>query len=325
MFEFAWPWAWLLLPLPWLVHRFSRPPAHQQQASLSLPFFEQWNQIPVAESSKPSVWVWRSLLLCWFCLVAASSRPLWLGEPLGVAMSGRNLLLAIDVSESMRERDFSLQGRSVSRLAAVKRVADSFIAKREGDRIGLLLFADKPYTQAPLTFDHQAVRHFLSETLVGLAGKATAMGDAIGLGVKLLRDREKESRVLILLSDGANTAGVTQPLEAARLAAELGVRIHTISVGSDSSGGFWGLGGAQPADEKTLKAVADLTGGRAFSAANTEELTKIYQTIEALEPVDSDPRSLRVRDEWFVWPLLLCLFVASLLAWKIGTKGGRHV
>jgi Ca-activated chloride channel family protein len=217
----------------------------------------------------------------------------------------------------MTEDDMIIGGRVVDRLTAVKAVAGDFIERREGDRVGLILFGQQAYLQTPLTFDRATARTLLFESAVGLAGRETAIGDAIGLAVKRLRDQPTEDRVLILLTDGANTAGTIAPLKAAELAREAGIRIHTIGVGSDPRAGLGAFGlsmGRNPLDEATLSALSEQTGGRYFRARDVRELQGIYAALDELEPVESDEQTFRPVGELFAWPLALSLLLSAVIA-----------
>jgi Ca-activated chloride channel family protein len=225
----------------------------------------------------------------------------------------------------MEERDMILGNRRVDRLTAVKDVLNQFITRREGDRLGLLLFGTQPYIQAPLSFDHKTIRTLLDEARLGMAGRATAIGDAIGLAVKRLRDRPQEQRVLILLTDGANTAGEVTPEKAAEIAASAGVRIYTIGMGAESmvQEGFLGSRQINPSrdlDEDLLRQISQQTGGRYFRARSTPELEMIYETISQLEPIELDGNHYRPTIELFYWPagLAAVLMILALLAGRVG-------
>jgi Ca-activated chloride channel family protein len=213
----------------------------------------------------------------------------------------------------MTEEDMVIGGQVVDRLTAVKAVAGDFIERRAGDRIGLVLFGQQAYLQTPLTFDRDTVRTLLFESAVGLAGRETAIGDAIGLSVKRLRDAPAEQRVLILLTDGANTAGSIEPMKATELAANAGVRIHTIAVGGDPRSAFGLTLGRNPLDERTLHSIAETTGGRYFRARDVRELQAIYGLLDELEPVQSDQRSFRPVRELFEWPLSVALLLSGVV------------
>ena len=225
MIEFVWPWLFALLPLPLLIRWLLPADNRQQQAALRVPFYHDVRNTPMA-GGKPveARWPLWLALLAWVLLVIAAARPQWLGDPVELPVSGRDLMLAVDLSGSMQTPDFELHGRTVNRLQAIKAVAGEFIQRRVGDRIGLILFGRQAYLQTPLTFDRRTVQTLLNESAIGLAGKETAIGDAIGLAVKRLRDKDIKSRVLILLTDGANTAGEIEPIKAAELAAQEGLK-----------------------------------------------------------------------------------------------------
>ena len=256
-------------------------------------------------------------MLMWCALVVAAMRPQWLGELVDIPLTGRDLMLGLDISGSMREQDFEVRGRSVERMEAAKVVASEFVAQREGDRVGLILFGDNAQVQTPLTYDLDTVQHFIGESLVGLIGSSTAIGDAIGLAVKRLKERPAQSRVFILLTDGANTAGAVTPVDAARIASQYGIRIHTIGVGAEQVvvRDLFGSRVVNPSkalDEETLQEIADLTGGKYFRARNTREMVSIYDEINALEPSETDSLQQRPLKELYIWPLALA-FVLSLL------------
>ena len=234
MINFEWPWMVLLLPLPYLIWKFSTPISSKREAALRVPFLEDFvDESDSGVELRSARWMIFFSALAWLLLILAIMRPQWLGEFIEFPVSGRDLIIAVDLSGSMQEEDFVLKGQRVDRLTATKFVAGDFIERRIGDRIGLILFGERAYLQAPLTLDRETVKTLLYESAIGLAGRATAIGDAIGLAVKRIRQRENTNRVLILLTDGANSAGEVEPLEAARLAAREGLKIYTIGVGAD--------------------------------------------------------------------------------------------
>jgi Ca-activated chloride channel family protein len=228
-------------------------------------------------------------------------------------------MLAIDLSQSMDVEDFIVEQTPVDRLVATKNIATQFINRRVGDRLGLILFGSQAYLQTPLTFDRKTVTTLLNESAIGLAGESTAIGDAIGLAVKRLRKQQADSRILVLLTDGANTAGEVTPLKAAELAAANGLKIYTIGIGADEMivRSFFSnrkINPSQDLDEKTLKAIADKTGGRYFRARNTRELDKIYHILDELEPVEKDKLYFRPNTELYHWPLAAALLLASFIS-----------
>ena len=316
MLQFVWPWIFLALPLPWLAGRLLPPATHSSGAALRVPFLDELPQRDVSVRPRRSSARMALAWLAWALLVTAAARPQWLGEPIEQTVSGRDLMLAVDLSGSMEIEDFVLSGRSVDRLTATKAVAGEFIERRIGDRIGLILFGERAYLQAPLTFDRKTVRTLLDESVIGLAGDKTAIGDAIGLAVKRLRLNPEHQRVLILLSDGANTAGAVTPLQAAELAGREHLKIYTIGVGADrmlvsSLFGTREVNPSQDLDEDTMRALADKTGGRYFRARDTQELTTIYSVLDQLEPVEKDHLFYRPFSELFPWPLGAALLLAA--------------
>lgn len=324
MLTLQWPYALMLLPLPWLVWRFL-PAAAGEDAALRAPFFDSWQSLEqqgAARGSAGSLLGLLIMVLLWLALLAALSRPTWVGEPVSLPASGRDLLVAVDLSGSMQVEDMVVGQHTVSRIDAVKQVVGEFIERRRGDRLGLILFGSNAYVQAPLTFDRNTVQRFLREAQLGFAGRETAIGDAIGLAVKRLRERPADSRVLILLTDGANNAGEVEPLDAARLAADNGVKIHTIGIGSDklvmpglfgSSFGSKVVNPSRDLDEDTLREIADRTGGNYFRARDPAELINIYQLLDALEPVEQEAQSYRPQRSLFHLPLAAAFALSLLL------------
>jgi len=318
MFELAWPWIFLLLPLPWLA-RLLLPPADSGEPVLKVGFLDELEGL-AGRRARLNLPTWRQqapYVLIWLLLLLAAARPQWLGDPVPVAASGRDLLVAVDVSGSMDFPDMHWQDDDVSRLSLVKALLGDFLQHREGDRVGLILFGSQAYLQAPLTFDRRTVRAFLDEAQIGIAGKNTAIGDAIGLAVKRLRQRPAQSRVLILVTDGANNGGQIHPLTAARLAAQEGVRIYTIGIGAnpEASGtpGLLGLNPSLDLDEAALREIAELTHGAYFRAHDGAELDAIGDTLDELEPVAQQPTRARTAKALYSWPLALALLLSVLL------------
>ncbi len=320
MIHFEWPWLFLFLPLPILIRKILSPAPVAEEAALKVPFLGDFRpQSALSGEARLPRWPMFLAALAWVLLVSASTRPQWLGEAVELPVSGRDLMLAVDLSGSMQEEDFVIGNQAVDRLTATKKVAGEFIERRIGDRIGLILFGRQAYIQAPLTFDRKTVKTLLFESAIGLAGKETAIGNAIGLAVKRLRDGNTESRVLVLLTDGANTAGEIEPVKAAELAADEGLKIYTIGIGADEMiiRSFFGSRRVNPSadlDEKTLQGIAETTGGRYFRARDTTELEKIYRAIDQLEPVEKDSQTFRPTTELYFWPLGAALMVATGLA-----------
>ena len=331
MLELLWPWAFLIAPLPLLVWRFA-PASTSEQAALRAPFFDAWQEMQqggAARRRHRNLLAALLLSLIWLALLLALSRPTWVGDPITLPASGRDLLVAVDLSGSMQVEDMIVGQNTVARITAVKRVVGDFIERRRGDRVGLILFGSNAYVQAPLTFDTSTVKRFLSEAQLGFAGRETAIGDAIGLSVKRLRERPADSRVLVLLTDGANNAGEVQPLDAAKLAADNGVKIHTIGIGSDkmvmpglfgSSFGSQVVNPSRDLDEETLRRIAELTGGNYFRARDPAELVNIYELLDAMEPVEQEAESFRPQKSLFHLPLGMAFALSLVLACVKGLR-----
>lgn len=329
MIEWVWPWAFALLPLP-LVVRLLWSSVQREQAALTVPHVATFRSAEVSPGGVRSKHIaWRILVLClaWTALVVATGRPQWTGEPVTLPTSGRDLMLAVDISGSMGTEDLQLKGQIVNRLTVVKNVVSQFVVAREGDRVGLILFGTNAYMQAPLTFDLATVNRLLIEAPVGIAGGKTAIGDAIGLAVKRLRQRPDGDRVLILLTDGANNVGEVAPVKAAELATQEDIRIYTIGVGADemrlpSIFGVFGSRVVNPSaelDEDTLTAIAEATGGRYFRAQNTAKLVEIYEIIDAMEPIEQDAETYRPTAALYHWPLAggwLIIMFLLLCDWR---------
>ncbi len=318
MLSWQWPLILLLLPLPFIV-RWLSPTQTQSSAAIRVPFYQQLQnlQSETSASSRQSISGLLLLWLIWISLLIAAARPTWVGEPVSLPQERRDLMLAVDISGSMRERDMLVGSGYTNRITAVKAVVGDFIEKRSTDRLGLILFGQQGYLQTPLTYDGSTVRQQLEEAQLGFAGNATAIGDSIGLAIKRLRDRPADSRVLILLTDGANTAG-TDPAQAADIAAEANIRIHTVGVGADeiTTKGFFGrerrVNPSTDLDEATLISIADKTGGQYFRARDPKELQQIYAEIDRLEPVP-DEQTFRPTRSLLHWPLSACLAFCFLL------------
>ena len=319
MIHFEWPLLILALPLPLIIRWLVPADIPAEQAALKVPFLEDFAIGETQTVSQNRQWPLLLAMIAWLFLVFASMRPQWMGEPIEQAISGRDLMLAIDLSGSMEEQDFIIEKKRVDRLTATKYVAGQFINRRVGDRLGLILFGTQAYLQTPLTFDRTTVMTLLNESALRLAGESTAIGDAIGLAVKRLKKQKAESRVLVLLTDGANTAGEVSPLKAAELAADYNLKIYTIGIGADEMivRGFFGNRKVNPSrdlDEKTLSAIAEKTGGRYFRARNTKELEQIYQLLDELEPVEKDKQYFRPKTELYHWPLAIAFILVSIIS-----------
>lgn len=315
--EFAWPYAFILIFVPFIVYRFL-PAAHfKENIALLVPEINDF-----AVFKKPSYRISSKrkkicLFLIWIALVSAAARPQWIGNMIEIQRSGRDLMLAVDLSGSMQLKDFKIRNQLTDRLTALKLIASDFLERRKGDRVGLILFGSQAYLQAPLTFDVTTVKQLLMETTVGLAGQETAIGDAIGLAIKQLRDSPQPSRVLILITDGVNNTGELKPEKAAEIAAHENLKIHTIAIGSDQQQfqSLFGRGVVMGGeiDEKMLKLVSEKTGGHYFRAYNTDELIKIYQHIDQLEKRELANIFYRPTVEVYFWALAAALAGIALL------------
>ncbi|MEP6899325.1 MAG: VWA domain-containing protein [Rhodanobacter sp.] len=312
--EFAWPWIAVLLPLPWLLRHWLRPAAPGQALHLPQPGLRL---SALGETVAGGMVPWL-LALAWLCLLTAAMRPQWIGPPQAQQRTGRALMLAVDLSGSMRTGDMQLAGQPVSRFGAVEAIAGDFISRRSGDEMGLILFGSQAFLVTPLTYDLSAVRAQLQGAAVGLAGTETAIGDAIAVAVKRLSALPQEARVVVLLTDGVNNAGSIAPLDAARAAKAAGVRIYTIGIGATrmSVPGFFGDQLVNPSadlDAGMLTSIATQTGGQFFRATDSDQLANAYRAIDALEPMQQHGPTLRPRHELFRWPLLAALVLLFLV------------
>lgn len=330
MLELAWPWWLAAWPLPflaaWLLPREHDAPG----AALRLP--HAGVALPETASHAGAPRARRLLaLVAWTLLVLAAARPQWLGEPEDVPRSGRDLLLAVDTSGSMSIQDMQLGNAEADRFSTVQAIATDFVERRHGDRVGLILFGSRAYLLTPLTFDLKTVARQLDDATIGLAGRETAIGDALGLAVKRLRDRPENHRVVVLLTDGVNNAGELDPRKAIDLAVANKVRVYTVGIGADSVrvDSLFGSRTFNPSaelDVALLTSMAEKTGGRFFRARDTAELAGIYREIDGLEPVDADAEALRPVAEMYTVPLALGALSALLAfvpAWRRRGFGTR--
>ena len=324
MIEWLWPLAFLLTPAPILV-RWLIKASRKKQPALTVPSLEGFSGLSSNESFSATLSTVKLIILwlAWILLIAAVARPQWVGEMVSLPTTGRDLMLAIDNSGSMATEDMQVNNDYVDRLSVVKAVISQFLDARKGDRVGLVLFGTNAYVQAPLTFDLKSVKKLMIEAPVGIAGGKTAIGDAIGLTVKRLRERQNEEKVVILLTDGANNVGEIPPIKAAELASVDGIKIYTIGVGAEEMrvpSLFGSLAGrttnpSADLDEETLSKIAEATQGRYFRAKDTNTLAQIYELIDKLEPIEQEPETYRPFQVLYYWPLgiSLCLFLSLLL------------
>ena len=319
MIELAFPWALLLLPAPWLVWRFA-PPHRERVSALRIPFFRRIAEAAGSEPREGSLVLKRLPLqmivaiLVWCLVVVALARPERVGEPIEVTKAARDVILAIDISGSMDERDFAVDdGSKIQRLEAVKQVVGDFIEAREGDRIALIVFGAKAFVQAPFTEDLRTVRDLLDQTEVGMAGPHTVIGDAIGLAIRTFESSEIEQRLLILLSDGADTGSRMSPVNAAEIASDNDVEIYTIGVGDPEGDG------ERRVDLNALEDIAARAEGEFFFAGDEASLAAVYERIDQLTPRQVETSSFRPREPLGHWPLI----IAAVLA--LTAIGGLHM
>ncbi|MDN3273590.1 VWA domain-containing protein [Frankia sp. RB7] len=313
MLEFAWPWMFLLLPLPILVWWWL-PPYRARQASVQVPFFERLAAATGQTPQRGAVVLERRALqmivavAIWILLVMALARPQWVGDPVTREVSARDLILAIDISGSMDQHDFKTpDGATLTRLDGVKRVIKDFIARRKGDRVALILFGTRAYVQVPFTQDLQTAQQLLDQTAVGMAGQQTAIGDTIGLAIKTFATSTAKQKLLILLTDGNDTASRVPPEHAADIAQQNDVAVYTIGVGDPAATG------ENRVDLSVLQSVAGTTGGHFFRAEDGAQLQAIYADIDRLAPAKLETLSWRPKLPLFQWPLGAAVILALLL------------
>jgi Ca-activated chloride channel homolog len=321
MIEFAWPWVFLALPFP-LLAWWLLPAYRVREAAVQVPFFGRVAQA-TGETPQPGAVVlprWRIQVivaaLIWLLMLAALARPQWVGEAVTHEVSARDLILAVDISGSTDQVDFRTSGGATRRrIDGVKQVVGDFVTRRKGDRIALILFGTRAYVQVPFTQDLSTARQLLDQTDVGMAGQQTAIGDTIGLAIKTFEASKAEQKVLILLTDGNDTASRVPPEHAADIAAQKGVVIHTIGVGDPAASG------ENRVDLGVLRTVATTTLGQFFRAEDGAALERIYAEIDRLAPAKVDVQSWRPKLPLFQWPLGAAVLL-GLAFWLVALVGG---
>jgi Mg-chelatase subunit ChlD len=301
MWQLDYPWLLLLLPLPWLAYHYL-PAYNEARSAVRVPFFAAMSravgEAPGIVGSRRNRWQLLLNVLVWALILLAVARPVFVEKPIERQQPVRDLMLAIDLSQSMETEDFTnASGAKINRLAAVKEVVQGFIDKRKDDRLGLIVFGNGAYPQAPLTLDHASLSLLLADTGIGMAGPNTAIGDAIGLSLKLLDQAHEQEKVLILLTDGNDTSSAITPDHAAEMAANKGVIIHTIGIGDPSASG------EAKVNLSALEQIAKTTGGQFFRAEDRTALDQVYSTLDRLTPHQVKTLSHQPQRELFYWPL----------------------
>ncbi len=312
MLTFAHPWLFLLIPLPWLFRRFM-PAHHERKAAVRVPFLQRLARLTGKQPGSAEVVAnrplsqWLVLGLAWLFVIVAMARPQWLEEPIIKELPMRDLLVAVDLSGSMEAQDFTdSDGNAVDRLTAVKQVLDAFFIRRDGDRVGLILFGSAAFVQVPFTNDLEVVRELLDEAQIRMLGPRTMLGDAMGLAINLFERSEVDERVMIVLTDGNDTGSLVPPERAAEIARDNGVVVHTIAIGDPTAAG------EQALDEKTLENIAVTTGGGYFHANDRQELEAIYDHLDDINPRQVETQSYRPLTDIYHWPLAASLLMTLL-------------
>ncbi|MCC9609049.1 VWA domain-containing protein [Blastopirellula sp. JC732] len=319
MFTFLYPWLFLLLPAPWLV-RWLVPPRRSAPSAVRVPFGERLSAILGAGGAaveSGAISGFRIVpILVWLIVVSALARPQWIEPPVVKEIPTRDLLLLVDLSGSMDEHDFeNAEGKKVDRLTAVKEVLDDFLKRRKGDRVGLVVFGDAAYLQAPFSTDLSLSERLLNECQVGMAGPRTALGDAIGLGVNLFESSKAPAKTIIALTDGNDTKSAVPPVEAARVAAQRDIKIYTVAIGDPTTAGEDKL------DEQALKDVAQATGGSYYFAADRNSLAGIYDQLDKIESHKVSTVSHRPRHDLFPWFVGAALAISMLEKLWVSLRG----
>ncbi|WP_424971735.1 VWA domain-containing protein [Dinoroseobacter sp. S76] len=317
MFDLADPWVLLLLPLPFLVLRFLRG-GEVTGGAIIVPDRVGAALVAAGRSRTRTGGLTArqaTLWLIWGLVLLAMSGPRDLAPISALKVSGRDLAIVLDLSGSMVRDDFHLGDRAVTRLEAVTTVGADFARRRAGDRVALIVFGSEAYYASPFTFDTESVARRIEEATIGISGRATNISDGLGLALKRLRDSAAASRVVILLSDGINNAGATNPRGVAELAARSGVRVHTIALGpKDLTTAEVGERGV--VDAATLRAIAQISGGESFRVRTTEDLLAVTEALDRLEATDGDGLAAEIYREYWVWPAALAAVIGLWFGWR---------
>jgi len=332
MIEFVYPWAFVLILLPVLVVLFS-PAYKERKSSIKVPYFARLVDVTGEKPQSGAVLLNRNNLqrlliaFSWLCIVTAIAKPEMIGAPINQEKSARDLMVAVDLSGSMSVKDFTLpsatkntqvastnENEKVNRLIAVKHVLNTFVKGREHDRLGLILFGDAPYLQAPFTDDIPTWQALLNESDIGMAGQSTAFGDAIGLAISVFEQSDTQNRVLIVLTDGNDTASKVPPVEAAKVAAAHHIKIYTIAIGDPTAVG------EEMVDLDVLNQIANITQGKTFQALNSSELLDVYAEIDKLEPQQFDSLSFRPRVSIHHYPIILFVILYLLALFIVNIR-----
>lgn len=317
--HFQYPWAFLILPLAyWILYRLPdrsgrlRSNTHHNQSALSFRF--RWGRVPL-----------HLRFLTILLLTVVTAMPQKKRGESTEFQEGLDIMLVIDTSGSMAALDFEWDGERRDRLTVIKKVVGEFVPKRVHDRMGLVVFGSQAFTQAPLTLDHDLLGKFLGQIQIGMAGKATAIGDALATATKRLADLQAKSKVIVLLTDGSNTGGQIDPMQAARAAQALGIKIYTIGVGQNEPVPFpvQSIFGETlqyqkvEMDETLLRNIAQETGGTAFLASDTDTLRRIYDEIDRLEKTKVESKKYHDYDDLMIWFAAAALLVMMMeLLWS---------
>ena len=323
MINVEYPWFLTLIILPLVVYWIIPRVSPDKQLALKTPFFKQIkSQLPIVSLSnfKRANYFKYLLTMIWALLIVSGTGLQWMGKPINLPQSGRDLMMAIDLSGSMAIEDMKkADGTTESRFDLVMRVANEFLDTRKGDRVGLILFGTKAYLQTPLSFDIPTVKKMLNDASIALPGPLTAIGDGIGLAVKKLMQYPSQSKALVLLTDGENNSGALQPLQAAEIAKRNCIKVYTIGLGGgqmviNTAFGQRLVNTSEDLDTHVLKQIADMTGGKFFRAQNSSDLKEVYKAIDKMEPVESDKIVVRPVTYLYPWTLGAALLLSFILS-----------